>query len=121
MSCATELVKIIQGASQDIIAHITNCDDTPFDLGAIVGASALFRSSVSSSPVVKTLASSGVQVEGDAALGKLKVSLTTSDTALLYPGEDQDWIMWLDMGYGVFPKVLFERSITVLEDPALSF
>jgi len=121
VACETQVIRIVKGASQDVVAKIVNCDDTPFDLNGLIAASAIFQSVTLGSPIIKTLAASGLSLDGDDALGRLKVSLTPTDTSNLYEGEEQDWVMHMDFGGSRFPKVVFEDSLSVFADPSSQF
>jgi hypothetical protein len=85
------------------------------------GASAFFKSSVDGSPVVKTFGASGIIFACDEQYGKLEILLTPSDTNLLYVGEEQTWVLYVDMPQGIFNKVVYEESLTVEVDPVASF
>lgn len=119
--CTTDLIKIVKGTSQRIIASILNCDDTPYDLSGMEGASAFFKSTTDGSPVVKTFAASGIVFPKDEVLGKLEIILTASDTDLFYEGDEQTWVLYVDMPSGIFNKVVYEESLSVFIDPVSEF
>lgn len=89
----SELIQIIKGDDVKIDVSIKNEDLTPYDLSSVTAATACFINADDSS--LSLTLGSGVSVL-DAVAGKLRVSISDTESALLKANEEASFEVQID-------------------------
>lgn len=106
-------VKIVKGSDRDIIITLTekinDCESNPFDISAATEIKVQFIQE-DDTTLEETLTGGGVVLINGAG-GKLQVSLSAADTALLKTGVDQD----VEVEITIATKITISQLLKVMD------
>lgn len=119
--CEDEKIKIIQGEKRIFTVKILDNNDTGKDLTGVGEIQAHFPGSTSGTYVTSKKSDVVDPVEVIAGTSNVKITLSTTKTALLKPGKNQDFFLVIDFP-GTLGRKAFkiEDGYDVLEAPTFS-
>jgi hypothetical protein len=102
----SKIVKIIQGGAKIFTVRLDDeKQDQPFDFTGVVQITTCFFNT-DTTELMLTLSGSpgGIAIVGDPKIGKLQISISSTQAALLQESEDQPQTLELSVDFGTGPQ-----------------